>query len=161
LKDPNASSGFDKYEYGVDRLSYAFQAIIGKKFNSSFSAQIAPFFVHYNLVENITDKNDMYGISGALRYKFTKRSAVTIEYGYRFPNDYAPETDYYDSFSIGYELETGGHVFQVHLTNSFGLAEPQFLARTTDSWSDGGIRLGFNISRVFTLPAGKNNKSEW
>lgn len=150
----------DPYKYPIDRFSYVMQAIFAKKFNSSFSFQLAPFFVHYNIVNSITDKNDMYGVAAATRFKFSKRSAITLEYGWRYPNDYTLETKYYDSFSIGYELETGGHVFQVHLTNSFALADNQFLVRTTDSWADKGIHLGFNISRVFTIPAG-GGKSDW
>jgi hypothetical protein len=161
LKDPAAAVGLDKYYYGIDRYSYCHQIIIGKKFSPGFSLQIAPWFVHYNLVDNITDKNDAFGLSAATRIKFSKRSAITFEYAWRFPNDFVLDKEkYHDSFSIGYELETGGHVFQVHLTNSFGIVENQFLARTTDTWSDGGIRLGFNISRVFTVPAGGKDKDK-
>ena len=153
---------FDKYAYPSDRLSYVHQVIIGKKFNPTFSLQVAPFFVHYNLVEKAADKNDMYGVAGATRIKFTKRSAITLEYGYRLVTDYSTETTYHNSFGIGYELETGGHVFQVHLTNSYGLADNQFFARTTDSWSDNGIHLGFNISRVFSIPAhGEAKGASW
>jgi hypothetical protein len=156
----SGGKGVDPYFYGWDRFSYVFQAILSRKFSPDFSLQMTPFFVHYNLVEHITDKNDMYGVAFCTRYKFTKRSAITVEYAWRFPNDYALKDKYYNSFGIGYELETGGHVFQVHLTNSFGIADNQFLAHTTDSWNDGGIRLGFNISRVFTIPAG-GSKSDW
>jgi hypothetical protein len=145
--------GFDRYAYAADRLSYVHQIIIGRKFSPSVSAQIAPFFVHYNLVEKMSDKNDMYGVAGAARFKFTKRSAFTIEYAYRLVDDYSTTTKYYNSFGIGYELETGGHVFQVHLTNSYDLADNQFLAHTAEKFSDGGIHLGFNISRVFSIPA--------
>jgi len=144
-----AQTGFDKYEFATSRLSYAYEIIAGRKFSSRFSFQVAPFYVHYNLVEKFTDKNDMYGVTGAFRYKFSKRSAITMEYAYRI-NTYTQDT-YYDSMGIGYELETGGHVFQVHFTNSFGIAENQFFARTDTKWNDAGIRLGFNISRVFTL----------
>jgi uncharacterized protein YfeS len=66
-------------------------------------------------------------------------------------NKYTNATTYYDSMGIGLDIETGGHVFQVHLTNSLGITENQFIPRTSDSWSDGGMRLGFNISRAFTL----------
>ena len=150
----------DPFYYPIDRFSYVNQLIIARKFSPSFSFQLAPFFVHYNIVNSITDKNDMYGIAAATRIKFSKRSAITLEYAWRYPNDYSLETKYYDSFGIGYELETGGHVFQVHLTNSFGIADNQYLARTTDTWNAKGIHLGFNISRVFTIPAG-GGKSEW
>lgn len=145
-KDAN---GFDKYGLFTNRLSYAHQIMIGRKFSDRFSLQIAPTMVHYNLAERISDKNDVYVLAAATRFKFTKRMALTLEYGYR-PLDYS-RTKYYDSMGIGLDLETGGHVFQFFVTNSFGLLENQFLPRTTSKWSDAGIRLGFNISRVFTL----------
>jgi Membrane bound beta barrel domain (DUF5777) len=149
LKDQTVN-GYDKFEYSSSRLSYCYEIMIARKFSKKFSFQIAPWMVHYNLVENIDDKNDAYGVSAMFRFKFSNRSAITAEYGYRI-NDYSPSSEYYDSFSIGYELETGGHVFQIHFTNSFGIVENQFFPHTDSQWNDAGIRLGFNISRVFTL----------
>lgn len=151
IRDGNKiANGYDKYENLSSRFSYCFEIMIGRKFTPSFSFQISPWFVHYNLVDNITDQNDSYGLSGLFRLKFTKRAAITMEYAYRL-NDFSIVNKYYDSMSIGYELETGGHVFQIHLTNSFGMVENQFFPRTDSKWNDAGIRLGFNISRVFTL----------
>ena len=156
LKDGNAiSNGFDRYEKSTSRYSYCYELMIARKFSPSFSFQVAPWLVHYNLVDLKSDKNDAYGLSGLFRLKFTKRAAITMEYGYRI-NKYTAQTRtaqdiYHDSFSIGYELETGGHVFQIHFTNSFGITENQFFTKTDSKWNDAGIRLGFNISRVFTL----------
>lgn len=150
LKDNNtAAQGYDKYKPESNRWSYAYEIMVGRKFTSYFSLQIAPWFVHFNLAERIMDKNDMYGLSGAFRLKFTKRMAVTFEYSHAL-NTYS-DTKYYDSMGIGWEIETGGHVFQVHFINSFGLVENQFLAHTDSKWNNAGIRLGFNVSRVFTL----------
>lgn len=150
LRDPNKEiNGFDKYERTSNRLSYAHQVIIGRKFTDNFSLQIAPTVVHANLVDRFSDKNDAFILAGAARYKFTKRMAITAEYGWRF-REYT-RTKYYDSLGLGIDVETGGHVFQIHVTNSLGLTENQFLTRTTSKWGDAGIRLGFNISRVFTI----------
>ncbi len=150
LIDPNKDvNGFDKYEFLTSRLSFTHQLLIAKKFSSKFSLEVNGWFVHYNLVDSFADKNDVYGVSGLARYKFTKRSAVTVEYSYRI-NKYTNQK-FYDCMGIGYELETGGHVFSVHLINAFGLAEPQFLSHTNTKWDDAGIRLGFNVSRVFRL----------
>ena len=112
--------------------------------------------VHVNLVDKIFDKNDCFVAGAVTRFKFTKRQAITVEYGLRL-NKYSKEK-YYDSFGIGYDLETGGHVFQIHLTNSFGLTEDQYFMYTNTSWDNWGIRLGFNISRVFSLQ-GKNKEA--
>jgi hypothetical protein len=141
--------GVNKYNNNTDRLSFCNQIMIARKFNSRFSFQLTAAMVHINLVEKITDKNDCFILGGVTRYKFTKRQAVTLEYGYRL-NKYS-RSNYYDSFGIGYDLETGGHVFQIHLTNSFGLTEDQYFMYTNKSWDNWGIRLGFNISRVFSL----------
>ncbi len=145
--------GKNKYQTVPDRLSYCHQIMVGRKFSSRFSFQLTAAMVHFNLVDKITDKNDCFVVGGVTRFKFAKRQAITVEYGYRL-NKYSNDK-LYDSFGIGYDLETGGHVFQIHLTNSFGLTEDQYFMYTNSSWDNWGIRLGFNISRVFTLQ-GKN-----
>jgi hypothetical protein len=151
LKDPNKSTtGFDKYDPVTNRLSYAHQVIVARKFTSAFSMQIAPVMVHYNMVEEFTDRNDMFFITAAARMKITRRMAITAEYGYSL-NDYSKRKDYINPLGIGIDIETGGHVFQVHLTNAFGITENQFLPYNTSSWKDSDMRVGFNISRVFTI----------
>ncbi len=141
--------GLDKFKYASDLFSFVHQVIIARKIDDKLSLQITPTMVHYNLVENLTDNNDSYflGISG--RYKVSNRTAITYEYGARMDNNTA--TKYYDSMGIGLDIETGGHVFQMFLTNSFGMTENQTFARTNTSWADRGFRLGFNVSRMFTL----------
>ncbi len=150
LRDADrVANGFDKYARRSSRLSYAHQIIIGRKFSDRFSLQVAPTLVHINQVNRISDRNDAVVITGATRFKITKRSAITLEYGWR-AFGYS-RTPYYDTLGIGWDIETGGHVFQMFLTNSVGLTEPQFLLRTNNKWTDAGIRLGFNISRAFTI----------
>jgi hypothetical protein len=142
-------SGVDKFNNASDRLSFVQQIIIARKIDDKLSIQITPTIVHYNLVENLADNNDAYflGISG--RYKISNRSAITYEYGAKLLN--YSESKYYNSMGIGLDIETGGHVFQMFLTNSFGMTENQTFARTNSSWADRGFRLGFNVSRMFTL----------
>lgn len=144
------ANGYDKYEYTSSRMSYAFEAMLARKFSKRFSLQVAPWFVHYNLAIHITDQNDAYGVAGLFRFKFTNRAAIVFEYGWR-ANTYTLTDKYFDSMGIGYELETGGHVFQIHLTNSMGIVESQFFPHTDSKWNNMGIRIGFNISRVFTI----------
>ncbi len=149
--DPNSErNGYSKYQYKSSRMSYVHQLLIARKFNNNISLQVGGWFTHFNLVEHAKDKNDAYGATGVARIKFTKRQAITFEYALRGNTDYS-QNKYYDSMGIGYEIETGGHVFQVHLTNSFGIAENQFLTNTQTQWNNAGIRIGFNVSRVFTL----------
>ena len=131
--------------------------MVSRKFNSKLTVQLTAAMVHFNLVDKITDGNNCFVAGVVARYKVSKRQAITLEYGYRF-NKYSNDS-YYDSFGIGYDLETGGHVFQMHFTNSFGLTENQYFMYTTSSWSNWGIRLGFNISRVFSLQ-GRNKTND-
>jgi hypothetical protein len=123
--------------------------MLSRKFSTRFSFELVGAMVYYNLVEKITDRNDCYLIGAVTRFKLTKRQAITLEYAYRI-NKYSNDK-FYDSFGIGYDMETGGHVFQVHLTNSFGITEDQYFVHTRTQWSNWGVRLGFNISRVFAL----------
>lgn len=138
-----------KFPYTVtkqQRLAYAAQIIIGRKFSESFSMQLSPSMVHYNIAPTEVP-NDMYALGVGFRMKITKR--VT------FNGEYIPilnsKGDYKNSISAGFDIETGGHVFQLHFTNSVGMNEPQYIARTTGDWLKGGVRFGFNISRVFTV----------
>jgi hypothetical protein len=66
------------------------------------------------------------------------------------------DASYYPSLHIGYELETGGHVFHINLTNSAGLLENDYLPFNNKNWAQGGFRLGFTISRGFYFSKGTN-----
>ena len=138
-----------------DRFSYSYQVVIARKFNEWLSLELVPSLVHYNLVETVAQSNDIFGLGFAGRIKLSQRIAITGEYMLQIPqNSYLAngvETNYYNSASIGIDIETGGHVFQLHLTNSRAMADPQWIGRTPGSWANGDIYLGFNISRVFTL----------
>ena len=143
----------------TQRMSYVHELIIASKITPWLSLQVAPSYVHYNLVgtANGMQKNDCIALLGVVRAKFNKRQAIIFEYGYRFNTDYASVgTKYYNSMGIGWEIETGGHVFQMFVTNSTGIMENQYIMNTTNSWTKVGkspasIRIGFNITRVFTL----------
>lgn len=138
-----------KFDYAASRtqrMAYTGQLIIGRKFSESFSLQLSPSFVHFNLVPAGTS-NDFYALGIGLRKKLTPRTSLNLEYVPVFTKN----KGYYSSISAGFDIETGGHVFQLHITNSTGMMEPQFIARNENSWQSGGIRFGFNISRVFTF----------
>ncbi|MBL7982351.1 MAG: hypothetical protein JNL52_11145 [Flavobacteriales bacterium] len=150
----------DRPFYFSHRMAYSFQMILGRKFSESVSFQLNPGLVHINLVEKADQTNDIYHISGAGRVKLSKRVALNAEYFYVLPGQIpvpseeeqaAGELPYRNSFSLGFDIETGGHVFQLHITNSLAMFERGYITETTEQWSDGGIHFGFNISRVFTL----------
>ena len=130
------------------RFSYANQLMIASKINSQLSLQLMPTLIHWNMVESNDDLNTIFVLGAGFRYLISKSISINSEYFYRAFHD---ATNYYNSFSIGLDIETGGHVFQLHLTNSMGMDEASFMTRTLNSWSEGGIHFGFNISREFNL----------
>lgn len=133
--------------YMSDKFSFAHQVLIASKVNDYFSVQLTPTLIHYNIVENKTMPNDFYSVGAGFRLRLSKRVNLTTEYYHRVDK----LNGYYDPLSIGLDIETGGHVFQLHVTNSTGMTERTFINETTGSWSKGDLRFGFNISRVFIV----------
>jgi hypothetical protein len=131
------------------RLGYYGQAIIGRKFSESFSLQLMPTIVHRNLVVTKEDPNDVYAAGIATRLKLSKRMSLNLDYYYRLNPNQADGTK--NPLSVGLDIETGGHVFQLHFTNAIGMNEKLFLLETTNDWGKGDIQFGFNISRSFQL----------
>ncbi|MCF8304780.1 MAG: DUF5777 family beta-barrel protein [Bacteroidales bacterium] len=131
------------------RLTYVHQLLMARKFNSRLSLQVSPTVVHKNLVETTDDPNDQYAVGVGGRYKITDMFTVNAEY---FARVNEPATgEYYNSLSVGVDIHTGGHVFQLHLTNSKPMFYSGFISETQGDWMDGDIYFGFNINRVFTL----------
>ncbi|QQS29195.1 MAG: hypothetical protein IPM47_20565 [Sphingobacteriales bacterium] len=139
----------ERKNYFTSRLFFTHQVIVGRKFSEGFSLQIMPTLVHRNLVATKDEKNDVFSIGVAARQKLTKRVAINAEYYYVLPNQV--QEDIKNSLSVGIDIETGGHVFQLHFTNSNAMVEKGFIAETTGDFFKGDIHFGFNISRVFTL----------
>jgi hypothetical protein len=131
------------------RLYYCHQLLIARKFNESLTVQIAPTVVHRNLVSDSTLKNDVFAGGIGARYKLTRRTSFNVEYVYVLPGQI--EDVYTNSLSVGVDIETGGHVFQLHITNSKPMNEKGFITETTGKWDKGDIMFGFNVSRVFTV----------
>ena len=131
------------------RLYYTTQLIIGRKFSNGFSFQVSPSLVHRNLVATYEEKNNVFALGFAGRIKLNKRLSLNGEYIYVFPNQLAE--GFRNSLSFGFDIETGGHVFQLHFTNSTSMIEKGFITETVGNWTNGGVHFGFNLSRVFTL----------
>jgi len=139
----------DRENYFSSRMYYVFQGLIGRKFNESLSLQLSPTLVHRNLVRTSSESNDVVSLGIGGRMKLTKRTSFNVEYIYVLPNQLAP--GYRNSLSVGFDIETGGHVFQLHFTNSTSMIEKGFITETVGNWFDGDIHFGFNVSRVFTV----------
>lgn len=141
-----------------NRLTYVTQLLISRKVTEKLSLEIAPAYFHENIVRDILDENNevvlpnpqdnnQYAIGLGGRYKFAKRWSVNMDYAAHLNR--ASQSVYKNPLSIGVDLETGGHVFQMHFTNSKAMHESGFLGQTTGDWSKGEISFGFNLVRVF------------
>jgi hypothetical protein len=110
------------------------------------------------MVDLLTDQNDIFALGISGRYKLTGSLALTAEYIYRL-NKYSRNFDqYYNGFGVGLDIETGGHVFQLFLTNAIAINEVSVIPYTQSSWSNGQFRVGFNISRVFSVHNHRSSK---
>ena len=130
------------------RSGYYYQAIFGRKFTDRFSLQLSPTLVHRNEVA-IGDVNDIFAAGVGARYKFSKRMAFVVDYFY--VTNGLPHSNGTNPLSVGVDIETGGHVFQLHFSNTSGMNERAFITQTTNKWGSGDIQFGFNLSRVFNL----------
>lgn len=139
----------DRINYFWARAYYNFHLLLGRKFSESFSLQLTPSMIHRNLTKTELDKNDVYALGIGVRQKLNRRVAINVEYIYVFPDQMV--TEYVNSLSVGFDIETGGHVFQLHFTNSQGMNEKAFITETISDWRDFQFHFGFNLSRVFTL----------
>jgi hypothetical protein len=139
----------ERENYFSSRMYYTHQLLVGRKFSDAFSVQVMPTFVHRNLVKNEGEKNDVYALGVAARQKLTRRLALNVEYFYLLPDQV--DRRYTNSLSLGFDIETGGHVFQLHFTNSTSMIERGYVTETVGRWHKGDIHFGFNVSRVFTV----------
>ncbi len=149
---------FAKLEFG-DRLTYTTQVLLSRKISDNFSVLLAPTYIHENLATRSTvvsesetvsvfdEENDQFAVGVGGRYKLAKRWSVNVDYGIHLNRN--NNSNFRNPLSIGVDLETGGHVFQMHFTNAQGMFEEAFLVQAQGDWGDGDFFFGFNLSRVF------------
>lgn len=130
------------------KLGFTHQLLIARKFSENLSLQLSPSIVHRNMVPLRTDDNDLYALGIGGRYKITPRTSLNVEYFYRLGEQ---TQDTYNALAIGFDIETGGHVFQLHLTNAQAMTETGFIPSTSGDFFGGDIHFGFNISRSFQI----------
>lgn len=141
----------DRNNYFSSRLSYVHQLMVARKINKKLSIQIMPVLAHQNLVKKIADPNDVLGLGYGGRYKFTTRFAFTWDVYYLLQLNKFINNTYHQPLALGFDIETGGHVFQLYVSNSIGMIDDHFLLHTTDDFFKGNLHIGFNISRVFNV----------
>lgn len=144
------------YKFFSSRVNFTHQLLIARKFSDGLSLQVMPTVVHRNYpVDN--GPNDVFAIGIGGRQNITKRTSFNAEYYYQLHGSKVPGSS--NVLSLGFDIETGGHVFQLHVTNSSSMTESNFITGNKGSWGKGDILFGFNISRVFTVSKKRNR--EW
>jgi len=144
--------------YFSSRLAYTNMLLIARKFNSNISMQLMPTWLHKNLVPTENDANDIFSVGIGGRVKLTNRMSVNAEYFYTPTSQISYE--FTQPLSFGFDIETGGHVFQLHFSNAAAFFDNGYLTETTGKWNLGDIYFGFNISRVFTIVKPEQFKKE-
>ncbi|MFK7971690.1 MAG: DUF5777 family beta-barrel protein [Bacteroidia bacterium] len=141
-----------------DKVSYFYQMMFARKFSDRFSLQITPTLVHLNLVNAASDPNDVGALGLAGRYKLTKSTSINVEYFHLL----SPFTsaDVTNNLTVGFDIETGGHVFQLVFSNTRAMTENLFITQSTGQWGNGDIHFGFNIHRTFNLIDRKKPKED-
>lgn len=145
----NSELSFERYPYlqESDRLSYASQLLFSYRFSSEVSLLLAPSYVRQNLVWEPSQSHDQYALGLGARYKITKRSSINADYMYHLNRNEA--SIYSNTLSVGMDIETGGHVFQLLFSNAQSTNEPGFISNAEGDWTTGDVYFGFNIVRVF------------
>lgn len=130
-----------------DRLSYASQLLISRRFGDRLSVEVAPTFIRQNLVLEPFQDHNQIALGLGARFKLNSRVSINADYSHNFSR--AEASVYKNPLSIGVDLETGGHVFQLMFTNAQSANEPGLITNANGDWSKGDIFFGFNIVRVF------------
>jgi hypothetical protein len=131
-----------------DRTSYYVQLVAGRKFSPIFSFQLSPIVVHSSTPANPGDDATVFAMGGGARLKVSKRMAITLDYHHPFGTLNEVNTD---PLSVGVDIETGGHVFQLQFSNATGMNERAYITQTSGDFFKGDIRFGFNLSRIFNV----------
>ena len=131
------------------RLAFTTQLLISRKFSDSFSLELTPIYVHKNLYDGIKDQKSTLLLGSGARYKVAKRLSVNLEYAARLNLPEESVSMYQNPLTIGLDIETGGHVFQLVLSNSQPMNDVAVYTNALGDWNGGSIYFGFNMYRVF------------
>lgn len=142
----------------LHRFSYFSQLIIASKLNKWLSIEVLPSYLHRNFIAQrfneksmAEDVNGLFSCGFGARIKITKRVCLIGDYFYNFSPFYQNNTSAFNPLALGFEMETGGHVFSMFFTNSAALIENNFIPYTNETWTKGQVKFGFCISRTFAL----------
>lgn len=160
MKTDQLYAGIDKNfkTNEAHRINYFTQLIIASKVTEWLSLELLPSYTHRNFIKQsintknkAEDTNGLFSLGFGARIKLTKRMCLIGDYFYNFAPYYQNNDNVFNPLALGFELETGGHVFSLFFTNAPALIENNFIPYTTDTWTKGQVKFGFCISRTFAL----------
>ncbi|SMO40854.1 DUF5777 family beta-barrel protein [Fodinibius sediminis] len=130
-----------------DDVSIASSLIFSRKFSKRFSLQILPTYAHFNRYNAIGSQN-LFALGMGMAIHLSKRYALTAEY-YPVLGEHLPGTK--NAFSLGMNIQTGGHVFQLFFTSTEWHLQQFVIADNDQQFWAGDFRFGFNVNRIFGL----------
>ena len=152
-----SSSGVDLSFF--DRSIFLSQLLISNRISEKLSFQLTPSFIKRNYnEERILFENDVpvfttfdreynYALGLGTSYKINKRTALNLEY---FANlNRVENSSNADAISLGIDIETGGHVFQLIFSNTQSIDDVSVILDAEGDWTKRQIFFGFNILRIF------------
>jgi len=159
LTNFDGSDGPSPNDFAWNRFSFLHQILIARKISDKFSLQLTPSFIHYNIVPyGYNNTNNIFSLAIGGRYKLTNKTAISFEYarqlnGYKDLLDESASAVNYvpDLFSLGYDWDTGGHIFQFFFTSSSSATNIGQLSANTNDIRLGNFSLGFNLNRSYGI----------
>jgi len=150
MESSDTEGAINKFDQFAHRIVYNGQLIIARKLSDNLALQIVPSYTHRNIVD-LNDENGIFAVALAGRVQITKVMGIIADITLPFSDLRTSDNGYYVPLGFGLEFDTGGHVFQINVTNSTGMMETDYVPYTRTSWGEGEFRLGFTISRLFNL----------
>jgi hypothetical protein len=149
--------GFVTYPTFGDRLSYLAQVMIARKFSPGLSLQLTPTIVSNNSTIPLVQGSEesFFALGATARLKLTNHMGLIIDYAHPFSSFRTTGNGFYDPLGVGIEIETGGHVFTINVTNARAVSEINYLNDTQSNFAKGQFRIGFTISRIFDFNSRK------
>jgi hypothetical protein len=151
-------ANLDRKNYFTSRIAYMHQLLIARKFSSSFSMQLSPTLIHKNLVSTVDEQNTFFSMGIGGRVKLTRRLSLNVEYFGFLPGQNIPkiggQQKVHNTFAVGFDIETGGHVFQLQFTNALAMYDGGYITETASDFfspKGTGFGFGFNLTRTFSF----------
>jgi hypothetical protein len=125
------------------KYQYYGQLVVNTLFGKKLGLGIVPAYL-YNAHIYCADTEYAFTLGNYAQYYVSPLWSVVAEWiptvsGWR---------QYHNSFSLGIELETGGHFFKVFGTNNQSLNHSQYMSGADLDFDEGDWRIGFMITRV-------------